>query len=76
MNFSAVAPESVSRGAYFLWTDNGVPIANGLNGQKYLINPGEHVLEVMMTTAEGQRYYARKTITVLERLNRRSNAGQ
>ncbi|HRX86663.1 MAG TPA: hypothetical protein P5572_16690 [Phycisphaerae bacterium] len=69
VNFSAVAPKSVSRGAYFLWTDNGEPVANGINGQKYLLDPGEHVLEVTMTTAEGRQYVARKTVTVLERSN-------
>jgi len=68
LNFSAVAPAELARGAYFLWTDNGEPIANGVNGQKFLIAPGEHELAVTMTTAEGRRYVARRTITVLERM--------
>lgn len=72
VNFSAIAPDTISRGAYFLWTDNGEPIASGINGQKYLIKPGDHVLAVTMTTAEGRRYAAKKTVTVLERLARKA----
>lgn len=70
VSFSAVAPGPLRRGAYFLWTDNGEPISNGINGQKYLLAPGDHVLEVLMTTASGQEYRASKTINVLEKTRR------
>jgi pimeloyl-ACP methyl ester carboxylesterase len=75
VNFTAVAPARLSRGAYFLWSDNGEPIANGVNGQRFLNTPGEHELAVTMTTAEGKQYVARKIVTVLERL-RKGNQGR
>ncbi|NOX60089.1 MAG: hypothetical protein GXP29_14680 [Planctomycetes bacterium] len=70
VSFSAVAPGPLRRGAYFLWTDNGEPISNGINGQKYLLAPGEHVLAVLMTTPAGKEFRATKTIKVLERTRR------
>ncbi|GJM25645.1 MAG: hypothetical protein DHS20C16_20600 [Phycisphaerae bacterium] len=70
VSFSAVAPGPLRRGAYFLWTDNGEPISNGINGQKYLLAPGKHELEVLMTTAGGTEYRAKKTINVLEKTRR------
>lgn len=70
VSFSAVAPGPLRRGAYFLWTDNGEPISNGINGQKYLLAPGKHELEVLMTTANGTEYRASKTINVLEKTRR------
>ncbi|MCB9849661.1 MAG: dienelactone hydrolase family protein [Phycisphaerales bacterium] len=68
VTFSAVAPAEISDGAYFLWMDNGEPISNGMNGQKYFIAPGKHEIELLMTTADGRQHYAKKTITILERL--------
>ena len=74
INYSAIVPGKLRRGAFFLWTSNGEPISNELTGQKYLIEPGKHKLEVLMTTADGKEYRAEKTITVLERVkNERSN---
>ncbi len=70
VSFSAVAPGPLRRSAYFLWTDNGEPISNGINGQKYLLAPGKHELEVLMTTANGTEYRASKTINVLEKTRR------
>ncbi len=73
INYSAIVPGKLRRGAFFLWTSNGEPISNELTGQKYLIEPGKHKLEVLMTTADGKEYRAEKTITVLERVrNERS----
>jgi dienelactone hydrolase len=66
VRYSVLAPEAERRGAFFLWTDNGEPISNGVNGQTYLATKGEHVLEVCMTTADGRQFRAQKTITVLE----------
>ena len=44
VNFSALVPGHLRRGSFFLWTDNGEPISNGINGQKHLTTPGQHVL--------------------------------
>ena len=68
VSFSAIVPQDLRRGSYFLWTDNGEPISNGMNGQKYLTSPGQHRVEVIMTTADGRTFRADKTITVLERI--------
>jgi len=70
LSFSALVPDDVARGATFLWTDNGVPIASGINGQTSMAEPGEHILEVVMTTRDGKTYSARKAINVIERLRR------
>ncbi len=73
VSYSAVVPGSKRRGAYFLWTDNGEAIANGINGQTYLTRPGDHKIEVTMTTADGKQYRASQTVTVLERITREPN---
>ena len=74
VNFSALVPGHLRRGSFFLWTDNGEPISNGINGQKYLTTPGQHVLEVLMTTADGKELRTSKTITVLERMSNERSA--
>jgi hypothetical protein len=72
LNFRALVDADLRRGAFFLWTDNGEPISNGVNGQKHLSTPGKHVIEVLMTTADGREFRARRTITVLERVDHQS----
>lgn len=74
VSFNAIAPERLRRGAFFLWTDNGVPISNDMNGQKYLTQPGDHLLEVLMTTADGAEYRARSTVTVLKPVGSQASA--
>lgn len=71
VSFSVVLPGTLARGADFLWTDNGVPICNGSNGQKILVEPGEHQIGVLIITAAGQELRAAKTVKVLPRLNTR-----
>jgi len=70
ISYSAVVPGTLRRGAYFLWTDNNQPIANGINGQTYLTRPGEHNIEVVMTAADGREHRAGQTVTVLEPITR------
>jgi predicted esterase len=74
VNFSALVPRELRRGAYYLWTDNGIPISNDMNGQKYLVEPGRHDLELLLTTAGGRQYRATRAITVLERIGGREQA--
>ena len=66
LSYSAVVPGSIRRGAYFLWTDNGEPVSNGINGQKYLTAPGKHRIEVLVTTADGKEWKAGQTVKVLK----------
>jgi len=68
ISFSVIVPRELRRGAYYLWTDNGEPLSNAMNGQKYLTEPGQHELRVLMTTAGGKRYESSKIITVLQRV--------
>ena len=70
----ATMPAAMRHGAFFLWTDNGEPISNGVNGQKFLVDPGQHRLEVLVTTANGQELRASQTVTVLERISKRRTA--
>jgi dienelactone hydrolase len=72
VSYSASLPAHLQRGAFYLWTDNGEPISNGINGQKFLSKPGTHRLEVLVTTPDGREFRARQTVTVLERINKRS----
>ena len=60
----------MSKGAFFLWTDNGEPISNAVTGQKLLTAPGAHRLEVLVTAADGTEHRAGDTVTVLERVNK------
>ena len=71
VSYSVALPDRIRRKAYFLWTDNGEPVSNGVNGQLFLTTPGEHQIEVLVTTDEGQEYRARRTVTVLERISAR-----
>lgn len=74
VSYSTSLPANLQRGAFFLWTDNGEPISNGINGQKFLSEPGAHRLEVLVTTADGREYRAGRTVTVLERIGKRPAA--
>ena len=65
----APLPLELSKGAFFLWTDNGEPISNAVTGQKLLTAPGAHRLEVLVTAADGTEHRAGDTVTVLERVN-------
>ncbi len=71
VSYSAALPDRIRRRAYFLWTDNDEPISNGVNGQLFLTAPGEHKIEVLVTTEDGQEYRASRVVTVLERITAR-----
>ena len=68
VSFHATVPASIAQRAYYLWTDNGEPICNGGNGQKFLMAPGDHEIEVLVSTTDGKEYRASQTVTVLERI--------
>lgn len=67
LGFTAECPAEWQSKADFHWTLNGQPIANGVNGQKTLLEPGEHVLGVLAVTSSGQEYRAQRTVRVLPR---------
>jgi predicted esterase len=68
VSYSAALRDDISRKAYYLWMDNGEPISNGVNGQTFLTKPGEHQIEVLVTTEDGLEYRSSRMVTVLERI--------
>jgi hypothetical protein len=69
LNFSAECPREWQRTAAFLWTINGNPVCRGINGQKTLVEPGEHTLGLLVVTKDGKEHRASKGIRVLPRLD-------
>jgi len=63
--FTADCPVDWQRSADFLWTLNGDPIGNGVNGQKTITQPGEHTLGLLVVTTDGQEHRAYRLIRVL-----------
>ena len=68
LGFSAVAPHHWYDTAEFRWTLNGEPIASGINGQKQLMQPGEHTLGLEVIGPNQERYEVSRTIRVLPQL--------
>lgn len=65
LGFSAVCPAEWYDTASFEWTLNGMVIAEGINGQKTLVTPGEHKLGLTVRTADRREFTAERTIRVL-----------
>ncbi|MFQ5805060.1 MAG: prolyl oligopeptidase family serine peptidase [Phycisphaerae bacterium] len=76
LGFWADCPASWRETADFLWTLDGQPIGNGVNGQRTLAEAGEHTLGVLAITAQGEEYRATRTIRVLPRLDAVSSAAR
>ena len=68
MSYTVHIPPTMRKGADVLWIDNGEPISKGISGQKTLVEPGQHKIEVLVVTEDNREFRANKTITVLERL--------
>ena len=71
--FSADCPSDWHRTADFLWTLNGDPICNGVNGQKTITKPGEHTLGLLVVTRDEQEHRAYRLIRVLPHLGAARN---
>jgi dienelactone hydrolase len=67
VSYSVSVPPSKRNGAYYLWMEDGEPISNGMNGQKFLLEPGAHEIAVLVTTESGEQFRASQVVTVLER---------
>ncbi|MEE9294693.1 MAG: PHB depolymerase family esterase [Phycisphaerae bacterium] len=70
VGYSALLPKSIRKDAHLLWTDQGEPLSNGLHGQKVFTEPGDHSLELLVTTPNGTEYRSSRTITVIERVSK------
>jgi hypothetical protein len=69
LGFSADCPPDWHNSADFLWTLNGDPVCNGVNGQKTLSEPGEHTLGLLVVTPDGGEHRAYRLIRVLPRIS-------
>ncbi len=69
VSFRADLPVGISpTKADFLWTDNGIPICNGQTGEKILVSPGEHRIEVLVITSDNRELRGGHTVTVFRKL--------
>jgi predicted esterase len=75
LGFSAECPASWRETAEFSWTLDGQPIGKGVNGQKTLVDAGEHTLGVRVVTPQGEEFRATRTVRVLPRLEGTSPSG-
>lgn len=66
VNFSANIASNLSRGAYYLWTSNGMPVSNGSSGRKLYTEPGEYEIGCLMTTETGVTFNSSATVRVLD----------
>lgn len=74
LGFSADCPPDWHSSADFLWTLNGDPVCNGVNGQKTLSEPGEHTLGLLVVTPDGAEHRAYRLIRVLPRISASGHA--
>jgi poly(3-hydroxybutyrate) depolymerase len=65
VQYSAECPSDWLRSADFLWTLDGTPIGNGVNGQKTLLDPGTYQLGLLVVTSDGAEHRANWQIRVL-----------
>ncbi len=71
IDYAVTLQRGVERGADVLWADNGVPIGNGLNGQKVLTTAGEHTISVLVITKDDRELRANTKVTVLAPIKRK-----
>ncbi len=69
LSYTVQIPTEMRKDADISWIDNGEPMSVGISGQKTLIEPGQHKVEVLVVTREHQEYRAGGIVTVLERLS-------
>jgi hypothetical protein len=74
VSFTADVDAEQREGADFFWTDNGIPICSERNGQKILMEPGRHRIEVLVITKDNQEIRAGSDVTVFERLTKPSKS--
>ena len=64
LHFSVQIPQPLREGADCLWLHNGEPICTGTEGRKILRTPGQHRIEVLVTTADRREFRTRRTVIV------------
>lgn len=75
LGFSAECPSDWLTAADFLWTLDGIPVGNSVNGQTTITSPGEHTLALLVVTDAGEEFRRQRTIRVLPRLTTASSGG-
>lgn len=74
LGFSVDCPSDWLRSADFLWTLDGEPICNDINGQKALTKSGVYELGVLVVTSDGVEHRAAHNVRVLPRLAKNGEA--
>lgn len=67
LDYSVELPESVERGADFLWMDNGVWMGDEPRGVELLDTPGIHRISVLVITRDNREFRGTATVHVLKR---------
>ncbi len=63
--YSAECPADWHRSADFYWTLDGRNIGHGVNGQRTIVQPGDHKLELLVVTQDGTEHRAARRVRVL-----------
>jgi len=66
LSYSVDLPSDLTRGADFLWMDNGVWMGDEPSGVKILETPGLHRISVVIITPDNREYRGTATVQVLE----------
>ncbi|MBI5863485.1 MAG: prolyl oligopeptidase family serine peptidase [Planctomycetes bacterium] len=75
LNYSAECPLDWYNSASFSWTLGGETIGSGVNGQRTIASAGEHLLSLLVVTADGQEYRSSRLIRVIPKLNAAAASG-
>lgn len=66
--FSVDCPSDWLQTAQFLWTVDGVAACSGVNGQKTITEPGDHLVGLLVVTRTGEEFRSSRRVRVLPRL--------
>jgi len=66
INYSIELPRKVTKGADFLWLDNGVWLTDDPSATKVYETPGRHEITVLIVTKNNEEYRGSATVAVLE----------
>lgn len=68
VSLSVEMPLQLREGASILWTDNNRPISTGtFEARAILRDPGQHIIEARIITADDRRIILRENLKVLPR---------
>ena len=68
IGYSADVKKEISRDSNYIWTLDGEPVGNRINGQRTLNEVGEHTLGLLVLEPNGKEHRAYRLVRVLPRL--------